>query len=107
MSYAPKIVTINFWVESSSDTKRSASLDNLKYSAAGFFTSVATSRVEEGDSGAPLLVSINGEWKLAGVVKGRGQSIFGNWDAMTAADSKLCSIATQTKSVELQSLLCQ
>lgn len=85
------IVTINPFSEMSLDTKRMATLNNYKWS--GYVYSKSVSRVEEGDSGAPLFAMINGKFKIFAVVKGKASTIFDNWDAYSAVGPHLCQIA--------------
>ncbi len=84
-------LTINPFSESSMDTKRMATLEKTKWS--GYVYSKSTSRVEEGDSGAPLFASINGKFKVFAVVKGRASTIFDNWDAYSSVNPHLCVLA--------------
>lgn len=89
-AFSPTVVTINFMEEiSTNDTKRSAVLENLKMASGFKIESRSTSRVQAGDSGAPLFVRIGNEWKILGVVKGRAETLFSNWDAFCAANQKL------------------
>lgn len=88
-AYPLKVVSINLFSEMSTDTKRMADLNNFKWNN-GYVHSKSTSRVEEGDSGAPLFVTINGAKKIFGVVKGKASTVFDNWDVYPAIHSHLC-----------------
>jgi hypothetical protein len=90
-AYPLKAVSINLFSEMSNDTKRMADLNNYKWNN-GYVYSKSTSRVEEGDSGAPLFVNINGKMKIFGVVKGKASTVFDNWDVYPAIHSHLCVI---------------
>lgn len=129
--YLPSSVTINFFSEPSMDIKRMAVLNRLEVSS-GYFESNSTARLEEGDSGSPLFLSIanenssfakhhpiqaafgtlssphrNSELKyLAGIAKGRASTIFSNWDVFGILDQKVCSIAAEDAGV-LKDLLCR
>ncbi len=92
--YKPTVVTINFLEEMSTDTKRLAELNNLNLDKL-HFTSKSNSRVQAGDSGAPLFARIGNEWNLVGVVKGRASTVFSNWDVYTSVESNLCLISEQ------------
>lgn len=84
-------VTINPFSEMSLDTKRMTTLNNFKWN--GYVYSKSLSRVEEGDSGAPLFALINGQYKIFAVVKGKASTIFDNWDAYTAINPSVCQLA--------------
>lgn len=84
-------LTINLFSEPSLDTKRMSTLDKFKWS--GYVHSKSISRVEEGDSGAPLFAKINGKMKIFAVVKGRATTVFDNWDAYTAINPHVCAMA--------------
>lgn len=92
--YKPTVVTINFLEEMSTDTKRLAELNNLSFDTL-HFSSKSNSRVQAGDSGAPLFVRVGNEWNLLGVVKGRASTVFSNWDVYTSIESNLCLISEQ------------
>lgn len=97
-AFSPAILTINFWAHTKdSDTKRIAPLNVISYNAEGWFNSTSTSRVEEMDSGGGLLVTVNGEQQLLAVVKGRGESYFGNWDAYTLVGTRACELARKAR----------
>lgn len=107
LNYWPTVVTINPFEEiSTNDTKRMAKLDNLS-KGPGNLESKSKSRVQQGDSGAPLFVRVGTEWKQLGMVKGRAQTLFSNWDVYGILDQKVCDIAKQLTDVELKSLLCR
>lgn len=97
VSYSPMILTINFWAQQSTDTKRSAPLNVISYNSEGWFNSTSNSRVEEMDSGGGLMVMLDGEQQLLGVVKGRGETYFGNWDAYTLVGNRACDLAKKAK----------
>jgi hypothetical protein len=84
-------LTINPFSEPSLDTKRMATLNNFKWS--GYVYSKSFSRVEEGDSGAPLFATINGKNKIFAVVKGKASTVFDNWDAYAAINPHVCALA--------------
>lgn len=86
-------VTINLFAEMSLDTKRMATLNNYKWN--GYVYSKSQSRVEEGDSGAPLFAMVNGKFKVFAVVKGRASTIFTNWDAYSAVTPHLCQMTNR------------
>jgi hypothetical protein len=88
-TYMPSVITINpFSNLGNTDSKRGAQLDKIEFSS-GHFQSTSIARVEEGDSGAPLLVRIGTQWKVIGVVKGLVKTIFSNWDAYAPVDLSL------------------
>lgn len=83
------VVTINpIAYISSNDTKQFASLNQIQFSNLSA-RSTSTSRVEAGDSGAPLFAVIQGKTYLAGVVKGLAQTAFSNWDAFSVFSNRL------------------
>ncbi|MBC7539378.1 MAG: trypsin-like serine protease [Bacteriovorax sp.] len=84
-------VTVNPFSEMSLDTKRIATLNNFKWS--GYVYSKSQSRVEVGDSGAPLFAKINGKFKILAVVKGKASTVFDNWDAYAGVNPHLCQMA--------------
>lgn len=84
-------VTINIFSESSLDTRRMATLNDYKWK--GYVYSKSQSRVEPGDSGAPLFATINGKNKIFAVVKGKATTIFDNWDAYASVNPHLCQMA--------------
>ncbi len=86
-------VTINPFSEMSTDTKRMATLNDFKWK--NYVYSKSISRVEEGDSGAPLFAQINGKFKIFAVVKGRASTVFDNWDAYSAINPNACEIANR------------
>ncbi len=105
-SYQPTVLTVNFLAEiSTSDTKRSAVLNNMSAST-GSWTSNSRSRVEEGDSGASLMARIGKEWKIVGVVKGHAQTVFSEWDVFSAADNKVCEMSQMISNPEIKAALC-
>jgi hypothetical protein len=86
-------VTINPFSEMSSDTKRMAILNNKKWYQS-YVYSKSLSRVEEGDSGSPLFVDVNGQPKILAVVKGRASTAFDNWDVYSAVTPHVCQMAS-------------
>lgn len=90
-SHSFAVVTINLFSEMSTDTKRMASLNNYKWNN-GYLYSKSNSRVEEGDSGAPLFIKINNENKLFAVTKGRASTLISNWDVYPSINDHLCDL---------------
>lgn len=86
-----RVVSINFFSEMSMDTLRMGDLDNFKWSN-GYIHSTSNVRVQEGDSGAPVYVTINNKRKIFGVVKGRASTVFSNWDVYPAINPHICAI---------------
>ena len=86
------VVTVNPFSEMSTDTKRMAILNSFKWK--GYVYSKSQSRVEEGDSGAPLFANVNGKNKIFAVVKGKASTVFENWDAYAGITPHLCQIAS-------------
>ena len=106
LTYAPTVVTINPFEEiSTMDVKRMGQLDRISRSG-GAFESKSQVRVEPGDSGAPLFVRVGTQWKQLGVVKGKAETIFSNWDVYGLLDKKICDIAGQITDAEIRSKLC-
>lgn len=106
LSYAPTVVTINPFEEiTTMDVKRMGLLDRVSRSG-GAFESKSQVRVEPGDSGAPLFVRIGSQWKQLGVVKGRAETIFSNWDVYGILDQKICDISKQIADSDVKSALC-
>ncbi len=91
-SFSPKVVSINPFTEMSLDTKRFAFLNDLKNTFSGYLESKSLSRVQEGDSGSPLFITKNGKESLLAVVKGRGETVFSNWDAYAPVSKYSCEI---------------
>lgn len=90
-SFPLKVVSINLFANMSMDTKRMGDLNSVKWSS-NYIHSVSTVRVEEGDSGAPVFVTINGQSKVFAVVKGRATTVFSNWDVYPSITPHLCDI---------------
>ncbi|NUN07167.1 MAG: hypothetical protein HUU57_15585, partial [Bdellovibrio sp.] len=106
LTYAPTVVTVNPFEEiMTMDVKRMGRLDRVSRSG-GAFESKSTVRVEPGDSGAPLFVRVGTQWKQMGVVKGRAETIFSNWDVYGVLDKKICDIANQISDTQVRSALC-
>ncbi|MFP5518721.1 MAG: trypsin-like serine protease [Bdellovibrionia bacterium] len=97
LDYWPTVVTINFIEEMSLDTKRSGRLDKVKINSGGHIESKSTVRVEPGDSGSPLFVRIGSQWYLAGITKGRAETIFSNWDVYGLLDNKICDLVVSSR----------
>jgi len=75
------VVTINpVAYITTSDTKQMGTLNRIQFFAHSA-KSTSVCRVEEGDSGAPLFVVVQGKTYLAGVVKGLAKTLFSDWDA--------------------------
>lgn len=107
-TYKPTVASVNpIAAVTSNDTKRFAELNKMKWNASGHFESTSTSRVEEGDSGSALMIKTGPTWKLIGVVKGRAQTVFSNWDVLTALDQKACDMGQQLGNAELQAAVCK
>lgn len=107
LSYLPTVVTINPFEEiATTDMKRMAQLNNIK-SSGGSFESKSNSRVQAGDSGAPLFVKIGTQWQQVGVTKGRAETWFSNWDVFGILDQKICGVAGQSGDPDIKTLLCQ
>ncbi len=88
------VVSINPFAEvRTTNTRKSAGLNQFKWTFGNYLQSTSTSRVEEGDSGAPLFATINGKMKLFGVVKGRASTIFSNWDVFPSANLQICQLS--------------
>jgi hypothetical protein len=83
------IVSINpIETISNSDTKQTASLNSLTQKTYQL-ESKSTSRVAPGDSGAAVFAVLNGQNYLIGVVKGRAQTAFSNWDVLVTSQGRL------------------
>jgi hypothetical protein len=93
-SFNPTVLAVNPVAQiATMDTKRMASLNSISWSSnPGFFESHSTSQLEEGDSGAPLLVDYQGQQRIIGFVKGHGSSLWSNWDAFAPAGPSLCQL---------------
>lgn len=88
------VVSINPFAEvRTTNTRKIAGLNNFKWTFSNYLQSKSTSRVEEGDSGAPLFATTNGKIKLFGVVKGRASTVFDNWDVYTSANLPICQLS--------------
>lgn len=106
VSYWPTVVTINPFEEMSADTKRQARLDRVSWTS-GYFDSRSASRVQQGDSGAPLFVRVGSSWFLAGAVKGEARTLFGSWDVYSPLGTHACGLAQQLRDAAIASLLCR
>lgn len=106
-NYWPTIVSVNPFAEiSTSDSKRFATLNDISQSWRGYFESNSSSRVSPGDSGAPLFIRTGKSWKLMGIVKGRADSFFSNWDVIGILEPSLCGLASKS-SLDLKQELCR
>lgn len=75
-----QVVTINFLeTVSSIDTKQVAYLNQINQTNY-YLKSTSLSRVAPGDSGGAVFATINNQLYLIGVVKGRAETFFNNWD---------------------------
>ncbi|WP_080559009.1 trypsin-like serine protease [Bdellovibrio bacteriovorus] len=105
--YVPTVVTINPFEEiSTNDTRRMAPLNNISKTWSGYLESKSRARVQPGDSGAPLFVRTGNQWKQIGVVKGRAQNLFSNWDVFGILDQRICEISRQIPDPLIQKDLC-
>lgn len=106
-SYAPTVVTVNPFEEiATNDTKRMAGLNKISKTMSGYLESNSQSRVQPGDSGAPLFIRTGTEWRQLGVVKGRAQNLFSNWDVYGILDQRLCDISKQIPELAVRETLC-
>ena len=106
LNYWPTVVTVNPFEEiQTMNIKRMARLDRMSKKD-GHFESQSTSRVEPGDSGAPLFARVGPEWKQIGVTKGRAETFFSNWDVLVYFGDQLCLIANQIGDAAVQKVLC-
>ena len=87
---SPKVTTINFIEESSTDFKRSAILNDAKISGQHII-SKSTARVAPGDSGSPVTVLVQGQPRLVAVVKGNAKTVFSNWDVYGLVHKLVCT----------------
>lgn len=70
------------------NTKLVATLNSIQQK--GYqIESKSTSRVAQGDSGAPVFAFINGKTYLIGVVKGAASTGFSNWDVLVTLQGRL------------------
>lgn len=106
-TYLPTVITINPFEEiATSNTRRMAVLEKVSKTWSGYLESNSVARVQAGDSGAPLFVRTGTEWKQIGVVKGRAQNLFSNWDVFGILDQKLCEISRGISETSIQQSLC-
>lgn len=102
-----RVVTVNPIAEINTiNTKKISYLEKIKLSFLRFFSSHSYSRVEPGDSGAPLFATIRGKLKIAGVVKGFGKNIIMDWDAFAPVAEIACSFKYRLPD-ELGSKICR
>jgi secreted trypsin-like serine protease len=88
------VVSINPFAEvRTSNTRKIATLNDFKWTFSNYLQSKSFSRVEEGDSGAPIFAIAQGKIKLFGVVKGRASTIFDNWDVYPSANLQICQLS--------------
>ncbi len=106
LKYRPTVVTINPIEEMSTHTRRKAVLNSLSKTFSGYLESKSVARLAPGDSGAPLFVQVGPSLKLIGVVKGRAETFFSNWDVYGLLDSKLCQVSQQIPDRAVQDLIC-
>lgn len=78
------VTTINFMEVMTNDTKQNALL-NVISNQGPYFQSNSHSRVQEGDSGSALYFVEGNQYYLVGVVKGRAETFFSDWDVYTNA----------------------
>ena len=83
------IVSVNpFETISHMNTKLYAGLNSIRQN--GYvIESRSTSRVAQGDSGAGVFATLDGQTYLIGVVKGAASSIIGSWDVLVAHEGRL------------------
>lgn len=106
-TYAPTVVTVNPFEEvATNDSKRMATLNKVSRTMSGYLESNSQSRVQPGDSGAPLFVRTGQEWRQIGVVKGRAKNLFSDWDVFGILDQRLCDISRQIPEVSVRETLC-
>lgn len=99
------VVSVNLIAESSLDYRRSGVVSKWGLNSRGWIESKSQSRVEPGDSGAPLLATIGQEQFVLGVTKGRAETIFSNWDVFPTVDQRWCALAASL-SVADQQIIC-
>ncbi len=87
--YSLTATTINFTEEMSSDTRRMAILNQITINN-GHIKSTSSSRVQPGDSGAPVFYSNNLDLQLIAVVKGMAKTVFSNWDVYSFVHPFVC-----------------
>lgn len=86
LKYWPTVVTVNlFETLSHSNSRQLALLNQISWNQ--YFKSTSTSRIAEGDSGAPLFFRVGNEWYIGAIVKGRGKNYFNNWDSYASLKS--------------------
>jgi len=92
-SFGPEVLAVNPVAQvGTTDIRRIATLDSVSWAYPGFFKSQSSSQLEEGDSGAPLIVLYQGQHYLAGVVKGHGTMLWMSWDAFAPLGTSLCTL---------------
>lgn len=106
--YQPTILSINLFAEiATSDTRRYAALNDLSKTWSGYLESKSTSRVEEGDSGAPIFVQSGEQKFVIAITKGRAENFFSNWDVYGLLDNKICDIAKRIPEGAVQTMICR
>ncbi len=70
------------------DTRRGAVLNQIDFRGYSAH-STSAARVQEGDSGAPLFATIGAQIYLVGVVKGRAETYFSNYDVFSVWENRL------------------
>jgi secreted trypsin-like serine protease len=102
------VATVNLFAnQTSSNITRVATLNSVRWSG-NFIESTSTSRLEEGDSGAPIYAKTAAQGIIiAGVVMGMGRTAFGNWDAFAPAGSLICDIAHNIADQSITPYLCR
>lgn len=90
---SPTVVTVNPIAEiSTTDIRRMGLLDRISFSGAvgaNWLESKSSTRVDPGDSGAPVFAKIGGQWKLVAVTKGMAKTFFSSWDVFCASGNFL------------------
>jgi hypothetical protein len=99
------VVSVNLISASSLDYRRSGAVSRWGLNSRGWIESKSQSRVEPGDSGAPLLAADGKEHFVLGVTKGRAETIFSNWDVFPTVDQRWCTLAASL-SVADQQIVC-
>lgn len=106
-NYWPTVVTINPIAEIRTlNYKRKAQLNKISKSFRGYWESQSTTRVEPGDSGAPLFMRSGDSWYLVGVTKGRGENFFSNWDVFVPLNEKACFASQAFTQGDVSRLFC-
>jgi len=105
--YWPTIVTLSSEETTSSDFRRMARLNDFSWAQfSGYYQSQSLSRVQPGDSGAPVFVRIGAHWKLLATVKGHAKNFYSEWDVFESAEDNLCAIVSGRVRPDLQRSFC-